>query len=236
MGVHFSNNSIAENRGWLIITPFIENSSAPIHQRFKALGEHGLGAFQKITYRIALFCACLFTLGFALKIASIRQLQEDLKVGKQVREIYCESLIKMDPIQPKIIANGWGEIDISTSGKIERFKDVVLLPTVAKEWNWGWKSDPMHHHPGIRKSDIDQYIFSSLIPDVLILSQGRGHGGGLDNPGPGILEIEAGLQTYLKQKGVKEIHILKTAAAIQKYADLSALGTKSIAAMIHTTC
>ena len=94
----------------------------------------------------------------------------------------------------------------------------------------------MHHHPGIRKSDADHYVFSHLVPDVLILSQGRGHGGGLNNPGPGVLEIEPGLESYLKAKGVKELHILKTAAAIKKYEELTAQGNKTVAALLHTTC
>ncbi len=94
----------------------------------------------------------------------------------------------------------------------------------------------MHHVPGIRISDVDYFLSrSQKRPEVIILSQGRGHGGGLDNPGAGELKIEPGVETHLRNQGFSEIYILKTAAAIDKYSEMRIQGKPTLA-LIHTTC
>lgn len=143
--------------------------------------------------------------------------------------------------QPEIISDNWGTITLKVNGVIKKFKDVIILPSddqqFAEEWNWKWGSESMHHRPGIRISDIDHFILSKTSkPDVIILTQGRGHGGQRDNPGPGILEVATEVRNYIEQQGISEIHILKTAAAIEKYNEIRSQGKKRIAALIHTTC
>jgi len=144
--------------------------------------------------------------------------------------------------QAEIISDEWGTITLKLNGLIKHFKDVVILPSrdrqIAEEWNWRWnKEEPMHHHPGIRVKDVQHLIFSkNLKPDVVILSQGRGHGGQRDNLGPGILEVAPDVMEYIKGQGVSEIYILKTLAAIEKYNEIRNQGQKHIAALIHTTC
>lgn len=143
--------------------------------------------------------------------------------------------------QPEIVSDDWGKITLNINGSIQKFKDVVILPSeddqVAEAWNWAWDKEAMHHSPGIRLKDVDHFILSRTPkPDVVILSQGRGHGGKRDNPGPGILEMEPGLREYIESRGIGKVYILKTAAAIEKYNEIRNQGNKRIAALIHTTC
>lgn len=148
-------------------------------------------------------------------------------------------------LNPEIISDQWGEIVLHLNGKNKKFKDAVILPAdlngkqLAEEWNWKWEKEGsgMSHNPGIRMKDIEHYILSRkdiLKPDVIILSQGRGHGGKRDNNGPGILKVEEDVPAKLKEKGF-EVHILKTLPAIEKYNELIRQG-KKVAALIHTTC
>lgn len=143
--------------------------------------------------------------------------------------------------QPEIIADDWGRITLRLNGSVKLFKDVIILPSddrqVAEEWNWRGGLEPMRHHPGIRINDVKQLILSKTPkPDVIILTQGRGHGGLRENAGPGILEVASGVREYIESQGVSEVYILKTAAAIEKYNEIRNQGTKRIAALIHTTC
>lgn len=137
---------------------------------------------------------------------------------------------------PKIISDDWGRISVEFNGKLQEFKDAVLLPNEVKDWRWDWKNPSMQHRPGIRIEDIEHFIMSSSVkPDVVILSRGRGHGGLKENPGPGVLEVDSSIVSYIKSQGISEVHILKTAAAIEKYNDL-VNRVKKVAALIHTTC
>ena len=141
--------------------------------------------------------------------------------------------------QPQIIKDGWGFIHIEWGRDSHQFKDAVIYPGEANRWNWAWdQSDSMHHHPGVRAKDVNHFLSQmqpEAMPDVAIISRGRGHGGGLENPGPGILEIGSDVETVLREQGIKEVYMLKTAAAIEKYKELAAQG-KTIFALIHTTC
>jgi hypothetical protein len=152
--------------------------------------------------------------------------------------------------QPILISDDWGEIILEVNGEEKKFKDVVILPSdiagqqIALEWNWRWQTNEqgqsvgMSHQPGIRIIDIEHYILSREDiekPDVIILSQGRGHGGQRENLGPGILQVETDVESYLIEKGF-EVYILKTAAALEKYQQLVREGKKRVAALIHTSC
>ena len=141
--------------------------------------------------------------------------------------------------QPEIVSNGWGTITLKVNGVEKKFKDVIILPLDgekgAEEWNWDLTG--MRHKPGISIMDIEKFILSKISnPDVIILTEGRGHGGQLDNKGPGALEVAQETRNHnFKDQGI-EIYILKTAAAIAKYNEIRSEGNKRIAALIHTTC
>ncbi len=164
--------------------------------------------------------------------------------------IYCtfkakklSPLKKAEPIgAPEIISDDWGTISLKVNGLVKNFKDVMILPSDdqqhAEEWDWKWdKNQPMRHRPGVRIKDVEHLILSQTPkPDVIILSQGRGHGGKRSNPGPGILEIEPDVEKYIHDHGVSEVYMLKTDVAIEKYNEMCRQGQKRIAALIHTTC
>lgn len=155
--------------------------------------------------------------------------------------------------QPEVISDEWGKIVLSVNGKeAPPFKDVVILPTTstgkqtAIKWEWKWEKDDsgMSHKPGIRIKDIEKYILSRTDtpkPDVIILSQGRGHRkdksapNQRDNEGAGELQIEPGVKEHLEKEGI-EVIIAKTAAAVDKYKALTLETTKKVAAMFHSTC
>lgn len=167
----------------------------------------------------------------------------DQDINAKAKQIISKKTNKQNTgtTQPEIVSDNWGTITLRVNGLVKKFKDVIILPSddqqIAEEWNWKWGSESMHHHPGIRISDIDHLILSKTSkPDVIILTQGRGHGGQRDNPGPGVLKIATEVRDYIEQQGVPEIYILKTAAAIEKYNEIRSQGKKRIAALIHTTC
>lgn len=145
---------------------------------------------------------------------------------------------KLQIAQPLIDSDDWGTITIA--GKT--YKDAVILPSDAERKNrvsdWNWKTADVHHAPGVSINAVDTYIFNQMpgeTIDVVILSTGRGHGGKRENDGPGVLQIQEDVEAHFKSKGIKEVHILKTAAACEKYNEL-VREEKRVAALIHTTC
>lgn len=150
--------------------------------------------------------------------------------------------------QPIVQASRWGEIDLLVNGKIENFKhDVVILPSSREgnngvmKWNWNEvlvTGESMHHKPGVRREDIDHWIVEKgageALPDIVILTEGRGHGGQLNSSGPGILQIQKSATERLKELSIPVI-VMKTEPAIAKYNELCNQG-KRVAALIHLTC
>lgn len=205
-----------------------------------------LKIFSYFTLVIPLCFAVLYCASLCGRVCKKESLSpEDQTVSSKAKKILFSA------IQPEIVSDGWGTITLKVNGEEKTFKDVIILPSdgdqIAKEWDWAWSSPSMRHKPGIREIDILNLILpeertnsdvsheARIKPDVIILSQGRGHGGQRDNRGPGILEVGPNVPTYIKNQGI-EVHILKTAAAIDKYNELRNEGKKHIAALIHTTC
>ena len=127
-----------------------------------------------------------------------------------------------------IISDSWAQIIIRFDGRDHSFKDAAIVPGSAQEWDWNWnlEAGPMKHKPGIRTIDIDHFILSlPEQPDAVILTQGR----------LGVLRVDESLNDYLHGKGIKEVYIMKTATAIEKYNELIADG-KKVAGLFHTTC
>lgn len=134
---------------------------------------------------------------------------------------------KRSSSQPSIEESGWGEIFVMSEGKKIKFRDVVLLPEKAISWDWRWSDDEgMEHSPGVREKDLDHYILSYVpLPHAVILSTGRS----------GTLQVDPRRKEYLLDRGIKEVYILRTEAAIEKYTEICAMGIR-VAALIHTTC
>ncbi len=152
--------------------------------------------------------------------------------------------VKVGSMQPQVVKSAWGNIELLLNGQKQSYKDVVILPAKgqrarAMEWNWKAVNPGMSHRPGVRKEDIQYWMESVMqgetLPDAVILTRGRGHGGQLDNSGDGVLEIDNSTEPYLKAMGIQEIYMLKTEPALTKYKELCDQG-KRVAAFIHTTC
>lgn len=197
------------------------------------LKENTLSSFFPFSRKTALIAATIFS-GITLCFAYIYCVFKAKKLSP---------LGKAEPMgPPEIISDDWGAITLKINGLSKNFKDVIILPSDdqqhAEEWNWKWdKEHPMRHHPGVRIKDVEHLIFSKAPkPDVIILSQGRGHGGKRTNPGPGILEITPDVEKYINSQGISEVYMLKTDVAIEKYKEMRNQGQKRIAALIHTTC
>lgn len=236
----YDTEVLAQQEGWHFLTDFQQ-----VDQRYKVLAEREMGGVRKCVQGFFIRCICLITCGSVLKFNWIRMAKEELDRGKVFAEIFCRGIRGTSQVVhssvrgPQILSNAWGSIQLACEGALQIFKDVAILGMSARNWEWAWDGNAMHHHPGIRIRDIDHYFFSRIgieKPDVVILSTGRGHGGQLDNPGPGILEVASDVEAYIRSKGIGEVHILKTAAAIQKYNAVRAEGGKRIFALIHTTC
>lgn len=133
----------------------------------------------------------------------------------------------MSQLQPSIEKDGWGEIYVQFQGNTAKLRDAVLLPGQALLWDWKWSDDEgMDHSPGVREKDLDHYILAySPLPHTVILTTGRS----------GVLQVDPKRKEYLLEHGVKEVLILDTATAIEKYRELCAKGI-SVGALIHTTC
>lgn len=145
-------------------------------------------------------------------------------------------------LKPQILNDDWETITVKIGETEFKWKDAILLPNDAegkqRAVEWDWTLANVHHKPGISTQAVEKYILEAMggeIPQVVILSTGRGHGGKRDNSGAGELQIQPNVEKYLKEQGVKEVHILKTAAACDKYNELAKQGIK-VAALIHTTC
>lgn len=223
MPLHFDISSKALSEGWNFTTPFTENLTADPSERYQATAEKGsnIGCIEKIFKYVSVLLLRIVTCGLALKNETIRTWHEQVNNKKTVETIFCKALH-----QPKIGKNSWGEITIE--GYSTPFKDVVLLPGTAQNWDWNWSAnDKMAHHPGIRVMDIDHYLLSSNVkPDVAILSRGREN----------VLQVDEKLSIYLKTKGITEVYIQKTEEAIVTYNKLCEMGSKKVAALIHSTC
>ncbi len=195
----------------------------------------GFRSFLDVIARIVIFVPLVFATicSYVIGVIGISM--------KAFASCFFASDREIEVLTPEIISDRWGTIVVQCDGEEQTFRDVAITPGKAEEWRWDWNQNEgsMHHNPGIRKIDLDHFILTSPseIPDVVNLSQRRGHGGrNQDNPGPGALQVDPALEEYLIEQGVKEVHILKTAAAIEKYRECSADSLLKVAALIHTTC
>ena len=239
MPISFKNEQTARNQGWKFESNFSEIPKVSGKKKYSVLAEKELSSIERAFRRVIFYFLTAISCGCALKNKNVIQWKKEIDEGKICARIFLKEInSKADWQQPVIISDDWGQIAIEVNGISLAMRDAVITPNSAVNWDWNWESqNQMRHHPGIRRIDIDRFILSSQpVPDAVILSQGRGPGGGKENPGPGILEVNPDLRSYLLSRGVKEVHILKTAPAIKRYRELCSQGGKRVAAMIHTTC
>ena len=120
---------------------------------------------------------------------------------------------------PIIIEKEWGRIRCTFLNHIYNFKDCILTPNRAIEWDW--KIDGTRHNPGITVEAIKRIINES---DIIILSRGVNQA----------LQVAPDTVNYLKHCG-KRFQILQTWDAIKRYNDLAEQGIY-VGGLFHSTC
>lgn len=233
MTLQFPSDLVARQNGWNIVSRIEENNDQIPAQRYSTQAEKNIPFIARVIQGIVLSVFLISTLSLLLRFNWVQHWKAKIISGKIQDTLYFEKILPFNP--PQIISDKWGKIVVKVNNKQHTFKDAVLLPDEAKEWNWKWNATPMSHDPGVRKIDLDHYILScNPKPEVVILSKGRGHGKGLDNPGEGVLKVAGELTKYLLDNGIKDVYIEKTAESLRLYKEIST--TKRVAALIHTTC
>lgn len=115
----------------------------------------------------------------------------------------------------------WGSVVFeSPGGSSKKFKDLIISPSIIKEWNFN--DTGMKHDPRIRIIDIEDYIRDV---DTVILSQGMSNQ----------LKVADETIKYLKDTG-KEFFVLNSKEAVQKYNALCGLKGRKCIAFIHSMC
>ena len=117
---------------------------------------------------------------------------------------------------PKVLSHGWGWLEVEG---FERFKDAVLFPGGAREWDWGVTG--MRHSPGIGPEEVGPLAEAGAT--TVILSRGVHQ----------VLQVRPEAVRWLEERGIR-VHVLQTDEAIARY---NALADKeAVGALIHSTC
>lgn len=119
---------------------------------------------------------------------------------------------------PRIVGHNWGSISVSFRGTTVTFKDCILTPQSATEWDWN--SDGTRHQPGITIRAVQQLLDC----DHIVLSRGRQM----------VLNVMPDTIQLLQNQG-KQIYILRTQEAIDQYNMLVQHGVR-VGGLFHSTC
>jgi len=125
------------------------------------------------------------------------------------------SLNKTD--SPRIVSCEWGVVRVEN--QTNRFKDVMLYPGGAKEWDWNVSGT--HHEPGILIADLQ--FLREQGAQVMVLSQGF-----YDR-----LQLSDDARRWLEKEAIP-YQRANTARAVEIYNRLCA--EKPAGALIHSTC
>ena len=137
---------------------------------------------------------------------------------------YCSSLSELNA--PRIRNFEWGKIEVDYNGMEYRFKDCVLTPNNATEWNW--KLDGTEHDPGITIEAIEGNKLLDNV-DIVILSKG------INQVLKTMNETEQYLDEAKKNKKILDYFILQSEQAVDEYTKRVDKGEK-VAALFHSTC
>jgi len=124
---------------------------------------------------------------------------------------------------PHILSLEWGEMSVGFKDEVMTFKDCVLTPQRAE--NWDWRADDTHHRPGISAKAVLGVLDEC---DVLILSRGMHLK----------LQIAPETNRLLKANAHRvKAHVLQTADAVRKYQELLEQDDgRRVAGLFHSTC
>ncbi len=118
---------------------------------------------------------------------------------------------------PRIKKLSWARVEVE--GISTPFKDVVLFPGGAREWDW--RKTGTRHSPGIQPGDVEELLARGA--KIVILSQGVYKR----------LRVCPETRALLEQNHVP-FHVLPTKKAVALYNELCE--EQSVGALIHSTC
>jgi hypothetical protein len=120
---------------------------------------------------------------------------------------------------PRIEDVSWGKVRVE--GYPSPFKDVMLYPGAAREWDWN--ETGTRHDPGVQEEDVKELLEQGA--EKLILSQGYWKR----------LKVPESTRKFLDEKGV-DFEVLPTGKAVEAYNEALERSSEPIGALIHSTC
>ena len=120
----------------------------------------------------------------------------------------------------RITSISWGRMEVTTNGKIYKFKDCKVWPGGTKAWDWNLTGT--HHQPGIQPSDIEEILEQGV--EVMVLSRGMQM----------MLHVCRETEELMQSQGI-EYYIEETTKAVKKYNELVDEG-KRAGGIFHSTC
>jgi hypothetical protein len=118
---------------------------------------------------------------------------------------------------PRILSWRWGRVVVE--GASNAFRDVVLFPGGAHDWDW--QESHTGHRAGVQPRAVAELVDRGA--RTIVLATGV----------LGLLRIAPDTVALLEREGVV-VHALRTPAAVGRYNSLA--GTEPVGALIHSTC
>jgi len=122
--------------------------------------------------------------------------------------------------ETRITDLAWGQMEVTTEGNVQRFKDCKIWPGGAREWRW--EETGTHHNPGIQPADLEDVLKKDV--DVIVLGSGQ----------LGRLKISPETEMLLHDRGIP-YHLENTEKAVQLFNALTQQG-KRVGGLFHSTC
>lgn len=120
-------------------------------------------------------------------------------------------------VSPRILASGWGKMDIE---KLGAGKDFKLWPGGGR--NWDWSEHGTSHSSGVQRGDVLELIDNGC--RVVILTTGRFNR----------LKIPETIVKLLREHAI-EVRVADTKKGIQLYNNYVSEGA-AVGGLFHSTC
>lgn len=121
-------------------------------------------------------------------------------------------------VSPKILANGWGTMEVELLG---RNKDFKLWPGGGRGWDWSEYGT--NHSHGIQLADVEELLRYGC--KIIILTTGRF----------GRLKVSRKVITAVQKRNVDKVIVTTTKKGILLYNKYAAQGM-AVGGLFHSTC
>jgi hypothetical protein len=118
---------------------------------------------------------------------------------------------------PRVTGVSWGSVRVE--GRPGSFKDAMLYPGGAREWDW--RETGTDHRPGVQPADVQELLDHGAT--VVVIGQGFNQR----------LQVKDETRDVLNERQVA-LHVLPTEEAAELYNELRE--TEPAGALIHSTC